>query len=896
MAAFNYNLLITGDCTSDNAGVISITPTGGTSPYTVQWVSPNLGTDLSITGSSSRTGLSGGTYVINLNDSSLPTNNSLLINVPVSTGVCVSVIGVQKTTCGLNNGSVTATTTTPYSSASYYLFDESDNYIASAVTNVNSAVFSGLSAGTYYIGVVDIGGCEATSQSFIIDDSADFDFGFYIVPNSSCNGTPIGKIYVTGQTGTSPYTYLWSTGSVASYITGLTSGNYSVEVTDYNGCSLTKPVIVTDVSPVGLGVFTSTPPTCFSSDGEITIVITGGTAPYYYSASTGNVLISYNSYFTISGLSAGQYSFVVTDAGFCSFSATTSLNAPQGIESVSIVTENSNCSNNGASITANVVGGTPPYSYILIDPSGNTTTISSNQTTYQFTSLGAGTYTITVQDSTGCYYTNEVTLIAENKFDLNYTVTGTTCGLNNGTIYLEITTGGTSPYDFYIDGVAQIIDTNATAFTYTNVSGGQHTLSVVDFDGCQVSTQTYVDVSEPLNFSLFTTSCGTGSDGTITSFITGGQPPFDFYWSDNVLDNPQEIKVTGLTAGTYSLTIIDDSGCELTRTTILDCNSAYSSYQIYAMGAEEFQVQIGTKCGLLQMLNEGFYDLTSGSTLCTLNSASFDAYVTVEPLGVLTSSTFYTTTSLADAPSDNLWYDTIQSLILSITGVTDVTIDPVNNLITVQSDGVTLLNQELKVELKITYDINCIEPITPTPTPSISETPLVTAFPTPSETPNNTPTVTPTKTQTPNPTSTPTTTATPTITSTITPTVTKTPTVTPTPSNVAASFVLSPSYTFIFTNVSGTGLPMFSLPTPQNTNQTQYFINTISPQVINFTISGSSLSFGHMAITLTVDNVLNDYSCITSTGSTTHSLTLATSVSPTSEIRASIVSGYQPSC
>lgn len=881
MAAFNYQILITGDCSSESTGVISILPNGGVPPYSVQWTDPNLGTDLVSIEPSIRYNLSGGTYAIRLNDSTLPINSEFYVNIPVSTGVCISILGVKTTTCGLNNGSVTATTTSLYSSINYYLYNIDDVYITSATTNVENFVFIGLSAGTYYIRAVDLGGCETTSQSFIIDESQDFDFGFYIVPNSSCNGTPIGKLYITGQTGTSPYTYLWNTGTNTSFITGLTAGDYSVQVTDYNGCNITKTATVTDVSPVGLGVITATPPTCFSSDGKITLIITGGTAPYYYSASTGAVQISYLTNFTISGLSAGQYSFVVTDAGFCSFTTGTTLNAPQGIESVTLTSVNSSCSSQSASITANVVGGTAPYSYILIGPTGNTTTIVSNQTTYKFNGLSDGTYTVTVQDATGCYYTSEITVIAENKFELTTQITGTTCGLNNGTIDLTISTGGTAPYDYYLDSVAQTIDTNLTSFTFTNVSAGQHTVTVIDFDGCAISNQVFVGGSEPINFSLFTTSCGTGSDGTLTSFITGGNPPFTFYWSDNVPSNPQEIKVTGLTAGTYSLTLVDSDGCSLSRTTTLDCNTAYSSYQIYVMGVEQFQIEVGTKCGLLQMLNEGYADITSGNTNCTLISAVFDAIVSVNPLGITTAQTFFTTTSLAIAPTDNQWYDTIEFLLLSISGVTNVTIDSINNLITVQTDGTTLLNQEIKVELKITYDVNCVEPVTPTQTPAPTSTPAVT----PSQSQIA---VTPTKTSTPFVTRTPTKTPVQTSTNTVTPTITKTPTVTPTQTLPAGTFVLSPSYLTNFTSVIGTGLPSFTLPTT-GANEIRLFTNTIPAQTINITVNGTNpFPISQLRLELVVDTVVKDYSCIYSSGTTSHTLYLPSAVSPSSEIRIEV--------
>jgi hypothetical protein len=110
------------------------------------------------------------------------------------------------------------------------------------------------------------------------------------------------------------------------------------------------------------------------------------------------------------------------------------------------------------------------------------------------------------------------------------------------------------------------------------------------------------------------------------------------------------------------------------------------------------------------MLNEGFYDLTLDNTGCDLNSATFTANVSVNPLGLTTSSTFYTSTSLVNPPSDNLYYDTITQLLLSIPGVGGVTINPTENLITIETTrgNDTLQGQEIIIDLIIVYDIICL--------------------------------------------------------------------------------------------------------------------------------------------------------------------------------------------
>lgn len=709
MALFNYILQITGDCQSVGAGAINITPTGGTAPYTIEWTTPNLGEDQAVL-FSTRSGLFPGVYVIRVNDSTLPVNQEFYINIPVSDGVCASIVGISNTTCQLNNGSITGTSTSDYSSTNYYLFDGSDNFISSAATNLSTVVFGSLSAGTYYLEAQDLGGCTGRSETFIIEESPPFDFGLYAVPNSSCGGTPIGKIIVTGMTGVAPYSYLWSDGTTGSTLTGLTAGAYSVQITDSKGCVLSRGTNITNVSPLGFGSFTATTPSCLQQNGSVTLIVTGGTAPYYYSASTGDVAISYSQQYTISNLTAGQYNFLVTDAGFCTLNVGTTLQTPQGISSVSVIASNSTCSSTDGSILINVIGGTLPYTYTLVKPDGSTSASTNSQTSFVFPALTTGTYTVAVSDSSGCYYMDEKTIITEDKFTISTNVVGTSCNQRNGSIVVTRSTGGTEPFDFSLDGITNIIDTSLTAVTFSNVASGQHIITVTDATGCTQTSVVFVEPSERLDFSLYSTSCGEGSSGSITSFITSGTPPFSYNWSNNVSGNPQQIQISGLTAGTYSLTITDAGGCTLTRSTTITCATSYVSYETYVMGAEVIQIQSPTKYGLLQMMNEGFMDLTTGNTNCDLVTATFNAQVMVNPLGTSVTVPFFTSTSLNVAPSDNLWYDTIRGILLGINGVGNVVIDQLNNQITIETSRTnnSLNGQEIIIKLNIVYDIMCL--------------------------------------------------------------------------------------------------------------------------------------------------------------------------------------------
>lgn len=700
---FDYSISVTGACDS-GYGTVQIYGIGGVPPYTFEWINPNLGIG------DYKTDLAPGDYLVRGNDSTLPVNNEFYINIPVSSGCCSTILGVSSTTCGLDNGSVTGTCSTVYSSVNYYLYTTNDEFVYAQTVNTNQVIFGSLSAGTYYLEAVDLGGCVCRSADFIIEDSTDYDFGLYVVPNAACGQGSIGKIYVTGQTGTGPYTYLWSNGQTTDSITGLTEGVYSVTVTDYNGCSLTKQAEVTKVDPVGFGSFSATTPSCFNADGSLTLTITGGTAPYYYSASTGAQEISYSQTWTLTDLSSGNYSFVVTDAGLCSFQQNTTLVSPNGIQSVNISTQNSYCGNSDGILTVSLLGGTAPYTYTLVDEYGDTLSQTSNETQYIFAGLKSGDYTIIVSDSSGCVFTQDFVIYSQDKFTIELQTSGSTCGNPYGSVDVTLTSGGTIPYTYSVDGIETIVDTVLTAVTFNNLAPGQHVVSVTDASGCTQNKAFSIVTTQPMQFSLYSTSCGTGYDGTITAFISSGQPPFTFNWSDNVAGNPQQITVNGLTGGTYNLIITDNNGCSSAQQTIIDCDATYVSLQCYTMGSDTFNIISPTKRGINQILVEGFNDLTSGNTDCSLNSAVYTAKVQVQPLNTVIETNFYTGTTLVDVPSDNLWYDTITTMLESIEGITNVTINPLTNQITIQANqNGPLANQEISVELLIVYDIFCLQ-------------------------------------------------------------------------------------------------------------------------------------------------------------------------------------------
>ena len=734
LTPLSYTISVTGTC-EDTYGTACVNVSGGTPGYTVDWISPNLGTGVC------KTNLSPGTYVVRINDSQAPVNNSLYVNVNVSSGLSLFVSQVINTNCGLDNGQVSVGAMSDDNNITYYLYSGA-TLISSQFTNNGYAAFINLPAGVYYVEGISDSNCSGSTPSFVINPSDELDFGLYVINDTEC-ASPTGKIYVTGQTGSAPYTYLWNTNETTSSITGLTAGSYKVTVTDSNGCSKVAEALVDYVPALGLGSWSGTSPSCFASDGTLTLTITGGTGPYFYSGSNGTTLVSYAQTYTFTSLSAGPFFVNVTDSALCKVTFGTTLITPNTFYNVSVGVTNSQCSSDNGSVNISLEGGSPPYTYSL---SSTTASVSAttNSTQYIFNNLSNGDYDVVIIDGGDCPFVTSVTLESENLFDVSYSSTTASCGSSNGTLTIMSTTGGTFPYTYTLDNGSSVT-TSSLSYTFNSISGGTYFYSVTDATGCTVNGTANVTDLSPLQFSLFPSSCGlTGSGGTLTALITSGQPPFTFDWSTNVPSNPQNIYVTGLTGGTYSLTITDDNGCVQERTVEITCNPILNTYQTYTMCESDFTFSSGNKRGLLQLLNEGFQDLVGSTSDCVLVESIFT--ISAEVSGNTYTDSFYTGTTLLDIPTDTQYFTAVENLLESISGVTNVTINNTTGEIMIYTDGV-LGNQSITIDLTIDYTINC---------PTVCATPTVT--PSPTQTPTNTvtPTQTPTNTKTPTPTPTPT--------------------------------------------------------------------------------------------------------------------------------------------
>ena len=717
----------TGDCSNTNSGAFGLTIDGTAPDYTIQWINPSYGTfplGAGVTGYSVNS-LSAGTYSLYVVDSCPSGNTYSLLNVYISSGSCVSILDSSNTSCGFNNGSITAATSNLYFASTYYLYEINDGFISSGVTQNTSFEFNSLSAGTYYVIADDGGGCSGKSESCIIKSSSTLNFGLYQINNSACVNS-LGSLYVTGLTGTPPYTYSWlPNGETTSFITGLTNGSYSVVVTDGLGCTTSQGAIIGQVPTLGTILLNDIQPTCFSATGETTLYISGGTAPYHIQGSNGEIAITFSTIYTFTGLPAGYFSVVVTDAGLCQSNAYTTLLTPSALSVVTINVTNSNCNNTDGEISVSVFGGAAPYTYTLIDSNTNSQIgIQPVQNGgFIFTSLGSDTYTLLINDSSNlCPYSGTVVVNNNVLFTLTAQTTSTTCGQPNGSVTLGITTGGTAPYRYQINGF-DILNVTGLTYSFTNLLSGNYTAIVTDANLCSQTLPFTIINLGSLDFVLSSTNPSFGNNGEITTLITDGTPPFTLNWSSNV-NGQTGLTVTALTAGTYVLSITDSLGCTQTRSSILTGFNLVSSFETYNI-CEGALIDNGSNVrkGPQQMLIEGFTDLTSGDTNCILNQAIFEVEVTLSGVSATTTATtFYTGTSINDFPGDDDYYYAVRSLLLGFSGITDVIIEPVQNQITIATicnPSAEYVDAEIIIGIKIYYDISCEDTAPPVLAPFI---------------------------------------------------------------------------------------------------------------------------------------------------------------------------------
>ncbi|HRI58178.1 MAG TPA: T9SS type A sorting domain-containing protein [Saprospiraceae bacterium] len=354
------------------------------------------------------------------------------------------------------------------------------------------------------------------------------------------NGVDDGTATANPTGGTSGYSYSWSNGGSTQTITGLAPGSYSVTVTDANGCTDVKTVTVNSFNCALSAAISGTNATCFgANNGTAEVALTGAADPVVYAWSNGA-----NTQ-TVANLTPGQYTVSVTDGNNCPASLNINITEPLQLAANATATNESFAGANDGTASANPTGGTSGYTYLW----------SNSATTQAITNLAPGSYTVTVTDANGC---TDVKTTVVNSFncviDVATTILNVTCaGANNGSVTLALN-GGTAPFTYSWSN-------GGNSATISNLPGGEYTASVTDANGCQIiSTAT---VTEPAPYSPWTVEtvspvCANDATGSATVSISGGTTPYNFEWSNGQNSNT----ASNLTAGTYTVTVTDQNGCQ----------------------------------------------------------------------------------------------------------------------------------------------------------------------------------------------------------------------------------------------------------------------------------------------------------------------------------------------
>ena len=524
-------------CYSGNNGSATVSASGGTPGYNYSW-SPSGGN------AATANSLTAGNYSVTVTDAGgciktatvAITQPSALTTVP------------SQTNLNCNGVCIGSATVTPGGGSSPFTY-------AWTPSGGNASSASSLCAGNYTVTVTDNKGCAKT-QAYTISQPA----VLTTVPsqtNLNCNGICIGSASITPGGGSSPFTYAWTpSGGNASSASSLCAGNYTVTVTDNKGCAKTQAYTISQPASAVSVSTSSTNTGCTVANGTATANPSGGTSGYTYSWSPGGQITQ-----TATGLAAGTYSILVTDANGCAKTNTVIVTAT-GAPTISSTTFTpSGCSVSNGTATVNPSGGTPNYTYSW-SPGG--------QITQTATGLAGGIYTIQVTDANGCMVNTIVNVGSTSSPTISSTPsTSAGCSVSNGTATAN-PSGGTPGYTYSWSPGGQ------NTQTATGLAGGTYTILVTDANGCTVKTTVNVgSTSAPIISSTSSTLAGCSAiNGTATATISNGTPNYTYLW----LPGGQNTQTaTGLAGGTYTVLVTDASGCTVNTTVIVGSTSAPST-------------------------------------------------------------------------------------------------------------------------------------------------------------------------------------------------------------------------------------------------------------------------------------------------------------------------------
>ncbi|MDP2235242.1 MAG: PKD-like domain-containing protein, partial [Bacteroidales bacterium] len=454
-------------CNGGSNGAITVTATGGTTPYSFS-LNGGAGQPTGVF-----TGLAAGEYGVRITDANGCTY-TVSFDIDQPTPLILSLSSKTNVLChGASTGSAIVVAS---GGTTGYTYSVTAGPVGHAA-NVTGNVISNMIAGTYTVQVTDANGCTATLSVVITQPAATLAIASAIPVNPTCNNANDGSVSITLTGGTAPYSYAWSNGTNAQNAVGLIAGTYNVIVTDANGCQVTGgPYTLINPAAVTLTVGTIVNTQCNAAVGSVQLTanangnITVGSTTL--AATAGNPV-------TFTGLAAGYYtaSFTATSGG-CMATANFNIINTNSTLSAS-VTAHTNVSCNGgtngaATITA--TGGTGPYTYLLVG-------IGTSNATGVFTGLAAGEYGVRITDAIGCTYTVSFDIDQPAPLILSLSSkTNVLChGASTGSA-IVVASGGTTGYTYSV--TAGPNTPTVTGNVITGMIAGTYTVQVTDANGC----------------------------------------------------------------------------------------------------------------------------------------------------------------------------------------------------------------------------------------------------------------------------------------------------------------------------------------------------------------------------------------------------------------------------
>ena len=393
-----------------------------------------------------------------------------------------------------------------------------------------------------------------------------------------------------------------------------------------------------------------TPIKCNGDSATLTINVNSGTAPFHYSVD-GGVTMQDNNQFT---LAAGSYNIHITDSSNCAKDTSITITQPALLTGQYVATNVLCHGGNNGSIVVTAAGGTAPYQYSI---DGGTTYQSANI----FTTLPAGTYPVTIKDTNNCRKDTTIILSEPASITGSYLISNVLCnGGSSGAISVQAS-GGTTPYQFSIDGGAL-----QSSPDFTGLVAGPHLVSIIDFNNCRLDSSLIITEPTVLTGSYVVKNvlCHGGATGSIAITAAGGTSSYQ-YSIDNGTTYQDGNTFNGLTIGTYAVTIKDNNGCRKdTSITITEpasingtyavvnvkCNGGNGSITVTATGGVA-PYQYSSDGGNTYQSGNSF-TLAAGNYTISIkdsNSCRFDSLITItQPLALAATNVTVNSTCSVD--------------------------------------------------------------------------------------------------------------------------------------------------------------------------------------------------------------------------------------------------------